>query len=193
MTTDPVQVLIDAGAIPSSPFAPDSRYYGVAFGLYQRGADDPRRCLCAAPLHSRRCATSRRRRSTSCTAGSGPICWRRRSSATPSFTGGIADANAVTDPFELTDTLGARIAIPRPPGHLGNRQVTHAGQCPAFASRSDRCRWRRRARWWTRWCMPRSRDGSGETQSGFELTFELPVALAAAHAVPALRRRQRCR
>ena len=28
----------------------------------------------------------------------------------------IADANAVTDPFELTDTLGARVAIPRPSG-----------------------------------------------------------------------------
>jgi hypothetical protein len=28
----------------------------------------------------------------------------------------IADANAVTDPFELTDTLGARVVIPVPPG-----------------------------------------------------------------------------
>jgi hypothetical protein len=28
----------------------------------------------------------------------------------------IADANAVTDPFELTDTLGARIRIPAPRG-----------------------------------------------------------------------------
>ena len=41
MTTDPVQALIDAGAIPTSPFAPDSRYFGVAFGLYQKGTDGP--------------------------------------------------------------------------------------------------------------------------------------------------------
>jgi len=34
MTTDPVQLLIDAGAIPADPFAPNSRYHGVALGLY---------------------------------------------------------------------------------------------------------------------------------------------------------------
>jgi hypothetical protein len=28
----------------------------------------------------------------------------------------VADANAVTDPFELTDTLGRRIALPLPTG-----------------------------------------------------------------------------
>jgi len=28
----------------------------------------------------------------------------------------IADANAVTDPFELTDTIGLRVRIPAPPG-----------------------------------------------------------------------------
>ena len=30
MTTDPVQALIDAGAIPTNPFSPDSRYAGIA-------------------------------------------------------------------------------------------------------------------------------------------------------------------
>ena len=41
MTTDPVQLLIEAGAIPANPFAPNSRYHGVAFGRYVRNASDP--------------------------------------------------------------------------------------------------------------------------------------------------------
>ena len=41
MATDPVQALIDAGAIPSSPFAPNSRYAGVPLGTYRRDAADP--------------------------------------------------------------------------------------------------------------------------------------------------------
>ena len=34
--TDPVQLLIDAGAIPATPFEPQSRYYGVALGVSPR-------------------------------------------------------------------------------------------------------------------------------------------------------------
>jgi hypothetical protein len=39
--TDPIQQLIDAGAIPSTPFVVQSRYNGVALGLLQRRAGDP--------------------------------------------------------------------------------------------------------------------------------------------------------
>ena len=41
MTTDPIQLLIDAGAIPSSPFGSSSRYSGVKLGIYQRRPADP--------------------------------------------------------------------------------------------------------------------------------------------------------
>jgi len=33
--TDPVQLLIEAGAIPSTPFVPQSRYSGVPLVLLQ--------------------------------------------------------------------------------------------------------------------------------------------------------------
>ena len=33
---DPVQLLIDAGAIPTTPFVPQSRYLGVALAVLQR-------------------------------------------------------------------------------------------------------------------------------------------------------------
>ncbi|OIQ69327.1 hypothetical protein GALL_490730 [mine drainage metagenome] len=115
MTTDPVQALIDAGAIPSSPFAPDSRYHGIAFGLYQRNAGDPGvayllrrflpqlRDIAVAQEHIVQ-SGERPDLLAAQVFGDAELYWR------------IADANAATDPFELTDTLGARIAIPLPPG-----------------------------------------------------------------------------
>ena len=115
MTTDPIQALIDAGAIPSSPFAPDSRYYGTAFGLHQRSAGDrgaayvlrrfipQARDIAAVQEHIVH-GGERPDLLAAQVFGDAELYWR------------IADANAVTDPFELTDTLGARIAIPRPPG-----------------------------------------------------------------------------
>jgi len=41
MASDPVQLLIQAGAIPASPFAANSRYFSVAIVRYVRSADDP--------------------------------------------------------------------------------------------------------------------------------------------------------
>ena len=38
---DPVQLLIDAGAIPSSPFDQQSRYHGVALAVLQRRPGEP--------------------------------------------------------------------------------------------------------------------------------------------------------
>jgi hypothetical protein len=115
MTTDPVQALIDAGAIPTNPFAPDSRYHSVAFGLYQRGAGHPdlayvlrrfipqRRDIAVVLEHIVQ-SGERPDLLAAQTFGDAELYWC------------IADANAVTDPFELTDTLGARVLIPGPPG-----------------------------------------------------------------------------
>jgi hypothetical protein len=115
MTTDPVQLLIDAGAIPANPFAPSSRYYRVGFAQYVRSPGDPgvvyvlrrfipqKRDIAIAAEHLVR-AGERPDLLAAQTLGDAELYWR------------IADANAVTDPFELTDTLGARIVIPQPPG-----------------------------------------------------------------------------
>jgi hypothetical protein len=113
--SDPVQLLIDAGAIPANPFAPTSRYYTVAFGRYVRGPGDPgiayvlrrfipqRRDIAIAAEHIVQ-------------GGERPDLLAAQLLGDPELYWRIADANAVTDPFALTDTLGARIAIPRPPG-----------------------------------------------------------------------------
>ena len=118
MSTDPIAALIAAGAFPAEPFAPNSRYRGVPLGLYQR---DPARDPDAGiPYVLRRFIPQRRdlpaafehvvhggERPDGLAAqayGDAELYWR------------IADANAVTDPFELTDTVGARVAIPQPPG-----------------------------------------------------------------------------
>jgi hypothetical protein len=115
MTTDPVQALIDAGAIPTSPFAPVSRYYGVAFGLYQRHAGDPgiayvlrrfipqQRDIAVALEHIVK-SGERPDLLAAEVFGDAELYWR------------IADANVMIDPFELTDTLGARVLIPTVPG-----------------------------------------------------------------------------
>ena len=113
--TDPVQLLIDAGAIPSSPFGPQSRYSGVAIALLPGRGGEPgvayvRRRFIPAP-------------SSIGTAGFHRVVGHDR----PDLLGAtflsdvllywrIADLNAVVDPHELTDTLGRRIAIPQPPG-----------------------------------------------------------------------------
>jgi hypothetical protein len=115
MTTDPVQLLIDAGAIPANPFGPNSRYYTVGFARYLRGPGDPgvvyvlrrfipqKRDIPVAAEHIVH-AGERPDLLAAQTLGDAELYWR------------IADANAVTDPFSLTDVLGARIVIPQPPG-----------------------------------------------------------------------------
>lgn len=114
-TTDPVQLLIDAGAIPSSPFAPASRYAGVPVGRYTRGAGDP-----GVPYLLRRFIPRRRDLSIVAehivVAGERPDTLAAQVFGDPELYWRIADANAVTDPFELTDTLGARLALPSAPG-----------------------------------------------------------------------------
>ena len=113
--TDPVQRLIDAGAIPSTPFVPQSRYNGIPLALLQRRPDEPgvayvRRRFMPAPsaltVAARHvvCALDRPDLLGAKYLGDPLLYWR------------IADANAVVDPNELTDTLGRRVDIALPPG-----------------------------------------------------------------------------
>ncbi len=113
--TDPVQLLIDAGAIPSTPFAPVSRYFGVPLALLQRHADEPgivhlRRRFIApvepSSIAGRHIVSALDRYDALGARYLGdPLAYWR-----------IADANAVIDPNELTDTLGQRVDIPLPSG-----------------------------------------------------------------------------
>ncbi|WP_372529053.1 Base plate wedge protein 53 [Piscinibacter sp.] len=113
--TDPVQLLIDAGAIPSTPFGPSSRYNGVPLALLQRRPDQPgqvhvKRRFIPAPnsiaIAARHVVAAQER----------PDLLGAKYLGDPLLYWRIADANAVVDPNELTDTLGRRVAIPLPPG-----------------------------------------------------------------------------
>lgn len=116
--TDPVQMLIDAGAIPVLPFGPLSRYSNVAIGSYQVSASDSgvtyvlRRFipqLSDIPISTYRVVMERDRIDLLAAhyLGDVELHWR------------IADANAATDMLELTATAGQRVAIPLPPGTSG--------------------------------------------------------------------------
>jgi hypothetical protein len=112
---DPVQLLIDAGAIPNTPFVQQSRYNGIRLSVLQRHPGDPgvvyvtRRFIPAAtsaPIAGRHTVKAGDRPDLLGAAylGDALLFWR------------IADVNAVVDPHELTDTLGRRVIIPQPPG-----------------------------------------------------------------------------
>lgn len=111
MSTDPVQMLIDAGAIPSSPFDAASRYHGVPLAVLPQPDGAPgiayarRRFLPAL----RDVAVAGR---VSIAAGDRPDLIAHRAYADPAAWWRVADANGVADSFELTDTPGARIVIP---------------------------------------------------------------------------------
>jgi hypothetical protein len=119
---DPVQMLINAGAIPSSPFGPTSRYAKVALGLYTfPGAEAGEetsvpyvlrrfvpqgRDIQLATRHQVR-ANDRGDNLAAAYLGDPQLNWR------------IADANLASDLLDFTATLGMRIAIPLPPGAGG--------------------------------------------------------------------------
>jgi len=110
---DPVQMLIDAGAIPAMPFGPSSRYIKVAIGRYQlsSGENVPyvlRRFVPQARdipfvTHHLVRAGDRVDAIAGHYLGDAELHWR------------VADANRATDMLELTATAGVRIAIPTPP------------------------------------------------------------------------------
>jgi hypothetical protein len=120
--TDPVQSLIDAGAIPTTPFGPSSRYANVAIGRYQVSAGDDgvayvlRRFVPQArdiPLATQHIVRAGDRIDLLAAhyLADVELYWR------------VADANAVTNVLELTATPGQRIAIPLPPGAAGARNA----------------------------------------------------------------------
>lgn len=115
MTTDPVQMLIDAGAIPASPFDGASRYRGVAIALLPQPGGEP-----PVPYVQRRFIPQLREipvaSRLTVTSGDRPDLLAHRTLGEPLLYWRVADANAVTDPFELTDTPGVRVVIPLPPG-----------------------------------------------------------------------------
>lgn len=118
MATDPVQQLIDAGAIPTTPFGPNSRYAGVPLARYRATPADPgvpyvrRRFLprlqdIAVAVEHVVHGGDRIDNLAAQYFGDAELYWR------------IADANAVSDPAMLTDTVGERIVVPQPPGAAG--------------------------------------------------------------------------
>jgi hypothetical protein len=115
MTTDPIQLLIEAGAIPANPFGPNSRYYRVPLGRYTRAPGDP-----GVPYLLRRFIPQRRDIPLAgehlVQSGERPDLLAAQALGDPELYWRVADANAVTDPFELTDDAGRRIVIPLPPG-----------------------------------------------------------------------------
>jgi hypothetical protein len=114
---DPVQMLIDAGAIPISPFGPSSRYANVAIARYQVSIDESvpyvlRRFVPQGrdiPLATRHLVLAGDRIDLLAAhyLGDAELHWR------------VADANLATDMLELTAAAGARLAIPLPPGTGG--------------------------------------------------------------------------
>jgi hypothetical protein len=115
MSSDPVQMLIEAGAFPDTTFAPNSRYHGVAIGRLKRDADDP-----GTPYVLRRFIPQARDIGVAgehiVNAGERPDLLAAQQLSDSELQWRIADANVVADPFELTDTPGGRVVIPRPPG-----------------------------------------------------------------------------
>jgi len=119
---DPVQVLISAGAIPTSPFGPTSRYSNVSIAWYMLpgnhiGAESsvayvlrrfvPQgRDILTATRHQVR-AGDRGDNLAAQYLGDAHLNWR------------IADANLASDLLDFTATPGMRIAIPLPPGTAG--------------------------------------------------------------------------
>ena len=114
-TTDPIQLLIDAGAIPHSPFDALSRYRGVPIALHPQAAGEP-----PLPYLRRRFIAQRRDIAIAAelliSDGDRPDLLAARTLGDSLLYWRLADANALTDPFELTDMPGARIAIPTPTG-----------------------------------------------------------------------------
>jgi len=115
MSIDPIQALLDAGAIPSTSFGPNSRYQGVALGAWLPPGDGPaiayvlRRFIPQMrdiDIEAEHIVKSGERPDllSAQAYGDSELYWR------------IADANAATDPFELTDTIGLRVFIPAAPG-----------------------------------------------------------------------------
>jgi len=115
MSTDPVQLLIDAGAIPGTPFDAASRYNGVPLKVYQPRPGEP-----GTPFVGRRFIAAQASIGVAArfvvTGSDRPDLIAAKTLGDPLLYWRLADAAAVIDPNELTDTLGRSLVIPLPPG-----------------------------------------------------------------------------
>ena len=187
--TDPLQELLAAGRRPDDDVPADEPLRGVgvdALGSGRRRAAGavPAPALLPAPGALR--AALRGRASSRAT---GATCSRARHLGDPELCWRLADANGVDRPARADRRRSAgalRITLPEgvPGAPMPERRP------PAAADRARACRCRRRARWSTRCRQVKVESGSGETQSGFELDLPALEPLAAAHALPAHRRRE---
>ena len=112
-STDPVQMLIDAGAIPASPYSDSSRYRSVELTTLTRAdgrlvAYSKRRFI--AQPHELGLAAMHLVR-----GGERPDLLAHQHYQQALLQWRLGDGNAVIDLFELTDTPGARIKVPVPP------------------------------------------------------------------------------
>lgn len=110
---DPVQMLIDAGAIPSSPFSEASRYRGVALATVARADGTPQAYVRRRFVPAQRDIPIAAVLAVS--GGERPDLLAHRHYGQALLYWRIADGNAVIDPFELTDTAGRRVLLPVPP------------------------------------------------------------------------------
>ena len=143
-------------------------------------------CGAASSRAERDIAVAARARRVS--AATGPTCSAATHLGDPLLYWRIADANAVIDPHELTDTLGRARRDPAAAGHLGGMRKLQGGiklslrigPVPLPAPQ----RGRRGAGSVT------VEVGLGRDAVGLRADLRAAGALAAAHAVPADRRRQ---
>ena len=185
-TLDPVQMLIDAGAIPASPYArveplPRSgaddagarRRFPVAYG--KRRFIPPPSEIAIAAVHLVQ-------------GGERPDLLAHAAYQQPLLQWRIGDGNAVIDLFEATDTIGARVVDSGAAGRgltdeghqmrSGLNLGVIVGPVPMPAP----------AEFVHAITRVKVDEGSGDAQSGFEITLRPAAAFAAAHAVPGQRR-----
>ena len=109
--TDPVQLLIDAGAIPAQPFDAASRYRDAGIALLPQAGDAP-----PIAYVKRRFIPHRREIAIAAAvvvgAGDRPDLLAARTLGEPLLYWRVADANVVADAADLTATPGARVLIP---------------------------------------------------------------------------------
>lgn len=119
--TDPLQALLESGAIDTSPLAPNSRYRGVGIAALEPPGGDPvsyfRRRFVPQPdrfatLQEHTVADRDRLDNLAARyLGDPEIYWR------------FADANGALRPDELVETAGRRLVVPLPEGVPGPRDA----------------------------------------------------------------------
>lgn len=116
---DPLQALLDAGAVPTTAFPPTSRYADVGLDAWTPPDGSPpvpflRRRFCPGPerfatLYEVRVTEGDRRDVLAARHLGDPELWWR-----------LADANGVVDPRALTTVIGSRVRIALPEGVPGS-------------------------------------------------------------------------